>query len=164
MILLISPELQDALREQYAHEVYNSHLYLYIANFLKGKGLDNIAKHFEGQWAEEQEHSQIIYKLLTDLGIVFEMPQIDGCSFDFPTFKSLTEKYLSREYETTESLNEIKLLAMSEESPNPVVEERIREMILKQQHEYEEATSMNDKAQLLSEWVYVVLWDASLGE
>ena len=76
----------------------------------------------------------------------------------------MTEKYLSREYETTESLNEIKLLAMSEESPNPVVEERIREMILKQQHEYEEATSMNDKAQLLSEWVYVVLWDASLGE
>jgi ferritin len=162
METLLKQELKEALQSQFAHEVLNSHIYLFIASFLHGKGLDNLAKHFEGQWKEEQEHSQIIYSLITDLGEVFEIPDIDGFGIEFPTFRALAEAYLAREILTTDSLNEIKLLAQSEDSPNPVVEERIREMILLQQHEYEEATSMLDKAILLPEWWQVALLDGAM--
>lgn len=159
---LISDTLKESLSLQFGHEVLNSHIYLYIANFLHGKGLSNLAKHFEGQYREEQSHAMTIYKLLTDLGATFDIPSIPQCDMVINSIKDITVAYLDREILTTESLNDLKLLAQ-EDDVNPVVEERIRQMILDQQHEYEEATDMFDKAESLTEWWQVSLWDLSLG-
>lgn len=162
---LISETLKESLAIQFGHEVYNSHLYLYVANFLKGKGLSNIAKLFEIQWEEEQNHARIIYDLITDLGEVFEIPPVSGCNFQFGTILDIGKAYLDREIITTNSLNEIKLLAQSDDDQNPVVEERIREMLKLQQNEYEEATDFFDKCEILGDdWKAVLLWDASLGK
>jgi len=159
---LISDELRAALIEQWGHEVYNAHIYIYIAAYFKNKGFDNIAKKFEGQWEEEQGHAKIILSLLTDLNIDFQTPKIDPCNMYFATIQDVADAYLGREILTTKSLDEIKLAAMDEN--NPVVEERIREMIILQQNEYEEATTFMDKAQILgNDWKAVLLWDASLG-
>lgn len=163
MIPLISDSLRDSLVQQIAEEKKNANIYLSIASFLNGKGLSNLAKKFEEQHFEETEHSLILYKLLSDLSIVFVVPQIE--TYDISSIDnivSLAELYLEREVLTTESLGEIKKQAMDED--NYVVEERIREMIKLQQNEYSEATEMFDKANLLKEWWQVALWDSSLGD
>jgi hypothetical protein len=51
-------------------------------------------------------------------------------------------------------------MAISED--NPVVEEKMREMITKQQNEYEEATTFFDNAELCgSDWWRVKVWNDS---
>ena len=76
---LISDELTEALKNQWGHEIYNSHLYTYIMAHLRNMGFDNIAKHFEGQVAEEREHAEMILNLLTDLNAEFDVPAIEPC-------------------------------------------------------------------------------------
>ncbi len=163
MIPLISDSLKDSLVQQIAEEKKNANIYLSIASYLNGKGLSRLAKKFEQQHSEEIEHSLILYKLLSDLSIVFVVPQIE--TYDISSIDnivSLAELYLEREVLTTESLGEIKKQAMDED--NYVVEERIREMTKLQQTEYAESTEFLDKASLLKEWWQVALWDSSLGD
>ena len=157
---LISDGLRDVLIEQISDEKYNANMYLHIASFMNNKGLSNLASHFEGQFKEEEEHAKIIYDLLVDMGIHFPYPSINGCSMEFPNIKSVADAYLDREILTTQSLNEIKELAMLE---NPIVEEKMRELILMQLHEMDEATGFVDKSENLKEWWQVALWDLALG-
>ena len=158
---LVSDELCAALCEQIGHEKYNANLYLYMAGFLKNKGFNNISKHFEEQHDEETGHSKIIFDLLTDLNSPVVIPEIDEVFESFPTIIDLANAYLIREVETTDALNKIKKLAISDD--NPVVEERIREMLKLQQHEYAEATDYLDKATLTGgDWKFVFLWDLGI--
>lgn len=160
-IKLISDNLIDSLLAQWAHEKYNAHLYLYISSFLKNKGLNNLGSKFYGQYKEENEHSEMIINLLTDFNATVTLPEIDEINFPIVSIIEIAEKYLSREYETTVNLDEIKKLSIDES--NPVVEEFMREMIIFQRHEYEEANDFMDKAKLTgNNWFNVLLWD--LGE
>jgi len=160
---LISNDLVQVLEQQWAHETYNSHLYAYIMAFLKNKGLNHLAGLFFAQYKEEQSHATMILDLLTDLNADVTFPKIDGCSIKFGTIVDIANIYLEREILTTKSLDEIKVMAM--DTGNPVVEERIRTMILLQQAEYAEATDFLDKATIIgSDWKLALLLDASLGE
>lgn len=159
---LMSDNLKDAICQQIGHEVHNANLYLYICGFLKNKGLDNLAKHFEGQHAEETAHAKEFFNLLTDLNTDIIIPKIDEMNMPLDNIKTIAKIYLDREILTTKSIDEIKNMALQENCP--VVEEKMREMISKQQHEYEEATTFVDKAELTEgDWKFVLLWDASLG-
>ena len=100
---LISAELNSALCEQIGHEKYNSSLYLFIAGFLKNKGLNNIGKHFEGQHEEEFSHSKMIFDILTDLNSPIRVPEIDEVDLQFSSILDIANTYLEREIETTKS-------------------------------------------------------------
>lgn len=161
---LISEELRQSLIEQIGHEKYNANLYLYIAAYLKNKGLSGgLVKHFEKQHTEETEHSLILYNLLTDLNAQVNIPEIKEINIFFNTIIDIAQLYLQREIDTTNSLIEIKQLAIDEN--NGVVEERIREMIKLQQNEYAEATDFMDKSNIIGDdWKFVLLWDQGLGD
>lgn len=160
-IKLISDNLIDSLLVQWAHEKYNAHLYLYISSFLKNKGLNHLGSKFYNQYKEENEHSEMIINLLTDVNADVVLPEIDEVNIPITSIIDIADKYLLREHETTTSLDEIKKMSIDES--NPVVEEFMRKMIEMQRHEYEEATDFMDKAELTgNNWFNVFLWD--LGE
>jgi ferritin len=159
--MLISKRLSDLINEQIAHERYNANLYLYIAGFLKNRGLNNLAKHFESQHDEENGHSLEFYNLLTDLNVNIFIPTIAEVAINFLNIQDIAAVYLRQEIVTTEKIEAIKQMAIEER--NPVVEEKAREMIKKQQHEYEEATNFVDVTNVLREWWQIMLYDASIG-
>lgn len=158
---LMSDNLRNAIWEQIAHEMLNANIYLHMCGFLRNKGLDNIAKHFEGQHTEETGHAKEFFNLLTDLNADVQIPEIGEVSTSFGLIGDLANTYLQRELLTTTSINEIKKLAIQED--NSVVEEKMREMIAKQQHEYEEANTFLDKTLLMPEWWQWAIHDGSLG-
>jgi ferritin len=161
MVKLISDSLNSAICEQISHEQYNSSLYLYVCGFLKNKGFDNLAKHFETQWQEEIGHSKVFFDLLTDLNSPIIIPQVDEISIPLSSISDVANTYLNREVLTTNSINEIKKLSIGDD--NPVVEERMREMIKLQQNEYEEATTFLDNATLCGDdWWKVKVWNDSI--
>jgi ferritin len=158
---LISDNIVESLHEQLAHELFNSHLYLYICGWLRNKGMDGLAKKFMEQHDEETEHSKIIFNLLTDLNCDVIIKEIDEVAIPFINILDVASTYLNREIITTKSLDDIKHQAMEE--GNPIVEERIREMIKLQQHEYAEATEFMDRADITGgDWKFVLMWDLSL--
>ena len=164
-VQLISDIVKSALVEQLSAEKGNASLYLYIANYLHGKGLSNLAKSFEAQHDEEQGHSMRIYKLLTDLGVVFEILPIEGFSIQFISILDIANLFLEREIQTTNSLKEIRNLAAEQgEGGCPIVEVEMIEMLRLQQSEMAESTDFLDKAILTDgDWKFVLLWDMSLG-
>jgi len=157
---LVSKGLSDAICFQISHEQHNAKIYLYLAGVLKGKGMDNLAKIFEKQWLEELDHSKKFFDLLTDMGIVPFLPETPEVNTRFTNIVEIGRTFLEREIVTTQSIGALKRLAIEED--NPVVEQVMRQMLALQQQEYEESTSFFDKAQLLTEWWQVALWDASL--
>lgn len=160
---LISDEMLSSLTEQLAHENYNAHLYLYIAGYLKNKGFNKIGSHFEKQYNEEKEHFFMIYNLLTDLNAPVVIPELDAISMPINSILDVAKLYLEREIATTKSLNEVKKLAI--DIDNPVVEEKLREMVALQQHEYAEATDFMDKAEITGgDWKWVMVWDLGFGD
>ena len=158
---LINESLRNALNEQIGHEFYNANLYLYMCAFLRNKGLDNLAKHFEGQHEEETGHGKEFVSLLTDLNADVFIPEIEEINTEIVSIVDLAQIYLKREILTTTSIGEILKLAIQDN--NYVVEQKMRDMIAKQQKEYEEATTFLDKATLMPEWYMVALWDAAGG-
>jgi|WetSurSiteA1Bulk_404760.scaffolds.fasta_scaffold00043_2 ferritin len=162
MTSLINESLKAALCEQIGHEFYNANLYMYMCAFLRNKGLDNLAKHFESQHEEEIGHGKEFVSLLTDLNADVFIPEIDGVNKEFNFIIVLAQAYLDREILTTRSINEILKLAI--QTDNPVVEQKMREMIAKQQKEYEEATTFLDNAILCGDdWWKVKVWSDSIG-
>lgn len=158
--MLISEKLTKAIHEQIAHEKYNANLYLYIAGCLRNKGLDNVAKFFLQQHEEETGHALEFFNLLTDLNVDVMIPQIPEANIPFNSMLDIAKVYLRQEVKTTVQL--IGLKDQCIEEANGVVEEKMREMIAKQQHEYEEACSFMDKATLMPEWWQWVIYDGSL--
>jgi ferritin len=161
MVKLIGDTLRNSLIEQIGHEKYNANLYMYICGFLRSKGLDNLSKHFLEQHEEETVHSLEFFNLLTDLNADVTIPEIDGIQLPFENIIDVATAYLNREILTTDSISEI--LKLSIQDNNPVVEQKCREMITKQQKEYEEATTFLDRATLMPEWWQCVIWDATGG-
>lgn len=158
---LISDNLTESLQQQLGHEKYNANLYLYVAGFLKNKGLNQLSKIFEDQHEEETQHSLMIYAVLTDLSAPVVIPEINEVNIPINSIMDIANIYLQREIDTTNSLNEIKKLAIDED--NPVVEEYMRKMLVLQQNEYAEATDFMDKAQLTGgDWMNVLIWDSGL--
>jgi len=161
MTELMSDHLREALNFQWSHEIMNSHIYLYFKAFLKNKGFDNISNIFEGQFQEEQNHAKMIFDLMTDLNANFSSLPIESGDFQINSVVDIAKFYLEREILTTESLKEIRDLAMDE--GNVIVEERMRNMIELQQHEMEESMTFMDKAEICgSNWMNVLIWDSSL--
>ena len=159
---LISENLRIALCEKYAGEILNAQNYIYIAAFLKNKGLDKLAGIFEGQHAEEISHSKLIYEFLTDMNAAFEVYEGEGVNFPINTIMDIAEKYLEREEITTENLNDIKQLCIEER--NGVAEEFLRQMVNRQRSELAETSNFYDNAELCSgDWYRVKVWNDTLG-
>ena len=160
----ISEDLYNALLNQWVEEKENSHTYLYIGAYLKNKGLDKMGKFFFDASLEEDGHAQSILNLLTDLNLEFVPRTVLEQVFDCSRISVVADKFLQREMQTTQSLQEIKEIAMND-SPSgfdAVIEEHIRKMISNQQGELEEALSFKDKSELFTEWWQVALWDLEI--
>jgi ferritin len=160
---LISEELRQALCQQISEEKYNSNLYMYIAAFLKNKGFDNLAKHFDRQVDEEHEHSKLICNFLTDMNANVELKDIDAVVLTFNSIVDLANAYLEREKGTTQSLDEEKKIAIK--NNDAIAEEFMKQMIDKQRAEIEESTTFVDNAVLCgNDWYKVKVWNDSLGD
>jgi len=60
----MNQKVAELLNDQINKELYSAYLYLDMANFYSGKGLDGFANWFEIQAKEEQDHAMLIYQYL----------------------------------------------------------------------------------------------------
>jgi len=146
---LLSDSLIEVLQNQYCSERFNNSLYLRIASALAFRGFDKTYEVFLDQAAEEIKHSLYILKLLTDLNVDYSIGEIDSGDFTITLPSDISDKFVEREVETTESLTAIRDLAINDPSPAaPLVEGAMREMLMWQIKETEECTTFQDRVNL----------------
>lgn len=134
-----------------------------ISAFLKNKGLDKLAKHFDDQISEEHEHAKLIYDYLTDMNAQVDMLEVDKVDLKFNVISDIASAYLDREKLTTEDLIEEKDISIDDK--DGVSEEFLRQMIDKQRAELEEANTFMDNVELCSDdWKFVKIWNDSIGD
>jgi ferritin len=157
----LSDNLSSGTISQYSHEILNSLNYIYIAAFLKNKGLDGLGKIFEEQFNEEISHSKLIYDFLTDLNIKFSIVPIDGVDFPINSIMDIATKYDERERATTENLEE--LLQISISDGNGIAQMFFQQMVDRQRKEMEEVFTFMDRSILCGDdWFKAFLWSQTL--
>lgn len=102
------------LNEQINKEFYSAYLYLDMANFYTGKGLDGFANWFEVQAKEEQDHAILMYRYLHNNGEKVILETISKPDKDFHTLMDPLKASLEHEQYVTSSINHIYAAAQKE--------------------------------------------------
>ena len=76
-------QVSALLNDQINKEFYSAYLYLDMANFYSGKGLDGFANWYEIQAKEEQDHAMLMYQYLHNNG---EKVTLDAIGKPYKTF------------------------------------------------------------------------------
>ena len=154
----VSGELIGMIHNQIAHESYNAHLYLKIATNLENMGLDNIAKHFHGQFAEENGHQAMFSGYLADRNenvVVKATPAVDVNPTDIT---DIADKYLKQEQITTKKIKDIAKVAWDEW--DLLTFSFLKEMLEIQHIEEKEALTFRDQVKFIgSDKSALLLWN-----
>ncbi len=81
-------KVAELLNDQINKEFYSAYLYLDMANFYEGKGLDGFANWYEIQAKEEQDHAMLMYQYLHNNG---EEVTLEAIAKPDKTFTSLMD-------------------------------------------------------------------------
>jgi len=154
----VSSKLIGMIHDQIAHEAYNAHLYLKIATNLENMGLDNIAKHFHGQFEEENEHQAKFSEYLTDRNENVVMNPTPAVDVNPTDITDIAEKYLKQEQLTTKKIKDIAKVAWDEWD---LLTFNFLEEMLKGQHtEEKEALTFRDQVKFIgSDKSALLLWN-----
>ena len=154
----ICPRLKKMLSNQLSHESYNAHLYLKISNILKVNGLDNLGKHFEGQFAEENSHQGMLVNYFNDRNELVEVQATNAVTVNPKGIIEIAEAYLAQEQLTTSKLKNIAQCAWEEK--DMLTFKFLQDMLQIQRVEEDEATTFLDQANLTKgEGFAVLLWN-----
>ena len=102
----LSPEVSKMLNERINDEYGHHYFYRQVANFCENVGFMKAANYFHEEAIEEQGHSQIIQKYLTDWNIMPSLMPIEPPTKVMSLVDAL-EKAYEKEYELFSTYEEI---------------------------------------------------------
>jgi ferritin len=158
--LKLSQELNDAFVEQVSREYYNSNLYKQIESRFEDMRLLNLAKVFKDQSIQEKEHGdKFVAYINSRTGGKVTINEIDIPNIPMETVENIADGFVSAEEQTTESIESIYELALSEKSYMDLG--FIQEMLVEQVEEEDMATTFSANIKITKD---LVLFDASFKE
>lgn len=159
--MILTQDLNDALNEQIVKEYQNMLIYKKIESYLEEMELHNLAKMFHKQAKEEDKHAKGFIDYLNGrIGgsvRIGEIPSPENIQID--SSNSIGSIYLRLEQETTESIEEIYELAMSQRSFLDLP--YLQKMLEDQYHEEKEAQNFSKRFAMVKD---LVLFDATFGD
>ena len=112
--MLISPELAKAFNQQIGNEFGASMQYLAIAAHFYGRSLTLLAKLFEEQSDEEQQHAMKFVKYVQDTKGGLQIPAIPAPKANFATAEDAVQAALNWEKEVTTQITSLMTIANKE--------------------------------------------------
>jgi ferritin len=103
----LKEDIEKALNAQIAMEAFNSAHYLAMGSWCDRNGYDNSAEYFYKQAEEEREHMLKIFRYVADMGGTAISPDVKNVPNDFDSFRSVFEKALESEVETSLAINRL---------------------------------------------------------
>lgn len=75
---LLSANMMKWLQKSVESEIYASHLYSHMANYMQREGYFGTQEYFQGESKEELTHYQKLVDFTNDMGGVISVPKIDA--------------------------------------------------------------------------------------
>jgi ferritin len=105
--MIISQKIQDAINEQINKEFYSEYLYLAMAAYFYGEGLNGFGNFFIKQAEEEREHAMKFFHFLYERRGEAALKAIEKPKADFSSIEQIFEMALEHEEFVTKSIYEL---------------------------------------------------------
>lgn len=111
---MLSKKLEKVLNQQVEKEGYAANLYLAMASWADGKGLEGISNWFYAQHMEEIQHMLKFIQYINERGGKAVVPSFEQPPMDFKNVKNAFEASLEHEQMVTKSINNIVGICLEE--------------------------------------------------
>ncbi len=146
---MLSEKMLNILNEQIAKEVYASHLYLAMASWAEGQGLEGISAWFYAQSEEEREHMMKFIRYVNERGGHATVPGVEKPPKEFAGIREAFDASLEHEQMVTGAINDIVSLALEEK--DFATHNWIQWFVKEQMEEEASVQGIIDKLELLGE-------------
>ena len=111
---MLSEKLEKALNEQVRIEAESSQVYLSMASWAEGKGLEGIAQFMYTQSDEERLHMLKLVKYINERGGHAYVSALNAPKSDFVSFQKMFHELLDHEIFVSDSINELVHVTLQE--------------------------------------------------
>lgn len=159
---MLSTKMQNALNEQINAEMWSAYLYLAMAAYCHREGLSGMAKWFEIQFQEEQDHAKILYNFIIARNGSVELKPIAAVPKKWKSVLNAFEETLVHENKVTGLINNLYALAIEEK--DFATQSMLHWFIDEQVEEEENAQTIIDSLKMIKDNGYgLYMLDKELG-
>jgi ferritin len=144
---MLKQSVEKILNEQIEKEAYSSYLYLSMASWAEGNGLNGVAKWLYAQAEEEKMHMLKFVRFINERGGHAVIPAIKQAPKEWKDIYILFEEVLKHEQYISESINNI--LALAQKEKDYAVQNWIQWFVTEQIEEESSVQTIIDKLNLL---------------
>ena len=146
---MITQNVQDAINAQINAEFWSAYLYLSMAQFFHANGRSGIAKWFDVQFKEEQDHAQILINYLNSRDGRVLLQPIEAVPTEWKSELDAFEATLAHEQKVTAMINNLYFIAESER--DYATRGRLDWFVNEQVEEEETARGIIDRLKLIGD-------------
>lgn len=159
---MLSKKIEEAINSQINAEMWSAYLYLSMAAYCHKNGQPGMAKWFEVQFKEEQDHAKIFFNYIVTRGGVVTLKAIDAVPTDWTSQLDIFENTLAHEQKVTGLINN--LYALATEEKDYATQSMLKWFIDEQTEEEENAQNIIDSLRMIKDNGYgLYMLDKELG-
>lgn len=111
---MLNKKIEEAINAQINAEMWSAYLYLSMAAYCHKNGQSGVAKWFEVQFQEEQDHAKILFNYVIQRGGIVSLKPIDAVPTDWNSTLDVFEQTLAHEGKVTSLINNLFALSVQE--------------------------------------------------
>ncbi len=159
---MLNKKIETALNEQINAEMWSAYLYLSMAAYCHKSGQPGMAKWFEVQFQEEQDHAKILFNYIVQRNGVVELKPIEAVPTDWKSMLDVFESTLAHEQKVTSLINN--LYALTHQENDYATQSMLKWFIDEQVEEEENAQNIIDNLRMIKDNGYgIYMLDKELG-
>lgn len=159
---MLSKKIEEAINSQINAEMWSAYLYLSMAAYCHKNGQPGMAKWFEVQFKEEQDHAKIFFNYVVTRGGAVTLKAIDAVPTDWSSQLDVFESTLAHEQKVTGLIND--LYALATEEKDYATQSMLKWFIDEQTEEEENAQNIIDSLRMIKDNGYgLYMLDKELG-
>ena len=159
---MLNERIEKALNEQINAEMWSAYLYLSMAAYCHKTGQPGMAKWFEVQFKEEQDHAKILFNYIVQRNGVVSLKPIDAVPTERKSTLDVFESTLAHEQEVTSLINN--LFALTTQENDYATQSMLKWFVDEQVEEEENAQNIIDNLKMIKDNGYgIYMLDKELG-
>ena len=159
---MLNERIEKALNEQINAEMWSAYLYLSMAAYCHKTGQPGMAKWFEVQFKEEQDHAKILFNYIVQRNGVVSLKPIDAVPTEWKSTLDVFESTLAHEQKVTSLINN--LFALTTQENDYATQSMLNWSVDEQVEEEENAQNIIDNLKMIKDNGYgIYMLDKELG-
>lgn len=159
---MLNEKIEKAINTQINAEMWSAYLYLSMASYCHSIGQTGMARWYEVQFKEEQDHAKILFNYVIQRNGKVVLTAIDTVPTEWKSILEVFEKTLAHEQKVTAMINN--LFALTSEQNDYATQSMLKWFIDEQVEEEEHAKTIIDNLKMIKDNGFgIYMLDKELG-